>query len=106
MTLALRRLDNPPVRKLPALSAALLAVGLLLLVCPSAEAKTVHKKKTAQASATAAPRAAHRTGHHRVARVQPLEQYGPFLPLEAYDYPRPQCEEFDSVVEVREHVPE
>jgi murein DD-endopeptidase MepM/ murein hydrolase activator NlpD len=94
-------LDNPPVRKLAALPATVLAAGFFLLVCPPAEGKTVHRKKPAAAS-----KSAHRTAHHRAGRVQRLEQYGPFLPLEAYDYPRPQCEEFDSVVEVREHVPE
>ena len=84
------------------LPATLLVAGLLLVVCPSAEGKTVHRKKAAPASATAT-RTAHRSGHRTSARVQPLEQYGPFLPLEAYDYPRPPCQEFDSVVEVHEH---
>ncbi|HYX19407.1 MAG TPA: M23 family metallopeptidase [Thermoanaerobaculia bacterium] len=84
--------------------AALLAVGLLLPGAP-AEGKTVHKKRAAHATASAAPARAsvsHKAARH-AARVMPAEVYGPFLPLEAYDYPRPECPEFDAVIEVREH---
>ncbi|MGE5414121.1 MAG: M23 family metallopeptidase [Syntrophomonadaceae bacterium] len=85
--------------------AALLAVGLLLLGAP-AEGKTVHRKKAAHPTASATPSKsshAYRTARAHATRVEPAEQYGPFLPLEAYDYPRPPCSEFDSVVEAREH---
>ena len=84
--------------------AALLAVGLLLPGAP-AEGKTVHKKKTSHATSSSAPAKAsrsHKAARH-AARVEPAEPYGPFLPLEAYDYPRPECAEFDAVVEAREH---
>ncbi len=86
--------------------ATLLVVGLLLPGVP-AEGKTVHRKKAAHATASAAPAKAsttHKAARPRAARkAEPAEQYGPFLPLEAYDYPRPPCEEIDSVLEVREH---
>ena len=78
--------------------AGLLAAGLLLSGA-SAEGKTVHKKKPAAASRAAVTRPAAR----RPAPVAPAEPYGPFLSPEAYDYPRPECSEFDAVVEVREH---
>jgi murein DD-endopeptidase MepM/ murein hydrolase activator NlpD len=86
------------VRLRSSIPAALLAVGFLLTGA-SAEGKTVHKKKAAAAPKASTTRKAAR----RPARVEPAEPYGPFLPLEAYDYPRPECEEFDAVVEVRAH---
>lgn len=88
------------MRKLAALPATALAAGLFLLVCPPAEGKTVHGKKPAAVS-----KSAHRTARHRAGRVEALEQYGPFLPLEAYDFPRPPCAPIDAVIEVREHIP-
>ena len=81
--------------------AALLAAGLLLAGAP-AEGKTAHRKKAAPASKAAGTHRAAR----RSARVVPSEPYGPFLPLEAYDYPRPECSPFDAVVEAREHATE
>ena len=93
------------MRQRLSISAALLAVGFLLLGAP-AEGKTVHKKKAARAAAPASSAkasGARKAAHPRAARVEPAEPYGPFLPLEAYDYPRPQCSEFDAVVQVREH---
>jgi len=86
------------VRLRSSIPAGLLAAGLLLSGA-SAEGKTVHKKKPAAASRAAATRPVAR----RPAPVAPAEPYGPFLPPEAYDYPRPECSEFDAVVEVREH---
>jgi peptidoglycan LD-endopeptidase LytH len=86
------------VRLRSSIPAGLLAAGFLLSGAP-AEGKTVHKKKPAPASRATAARPASR----RPARVEPAEPYGPFLPLEAYDYPRPECAEFDAVVEAREH---
>jgi len=86
------------VRFRSSIPAALLAVGLLLAGAP-AEGRTVHRKKAAPAAK--AP-SAHKAAR-RPARVEPAEVYGPFLPLEAYDYPRPECSPFDAVVEVREH---
>lgn len=104
------------------LPAAIASAGILLALCPPAEGKTTRKKATAAptASATTASRAhaapAHKastthkaSGKTRHAARRPAaepviaELYGPFLPLEAYDYPRPPCPEFDAVVEAREH---
>ncbi len=39
----------------------------------------------------------------RRASLQPREQFGPFLPAQLYDFPRPVCHEFDAVVEAHEH---
>lgn len=83
--------------------AVALLAGFFLLVCVPAEAKTVHKKKTGHATASVGAKAPHRSAHARPARPAPLEAFGPFLPLEAYDYPRPECGEFDAVVEAHEH---
>ena len=35
--------------------------------------------------------------------VEEASVYGPFLPVEAYDYPRPSCTEYDAVVEAHVH---
>jgi len=35
--------------------------------------------------------------------VEMPQQYGPFLPPVYYDYPRPSCDEFDTVVEAHVH---
>ena len=60
--------------------------------------------KKSKSSAHPAPAAA-------AVEVETLEVYGPFLPLETYDYPRPPCTEHDAVAEatlhdVREETPE
>ena len=102
------------------LPAALVSAGILLAVCPPAEARPT-RKKTTVASATAATAKGHAASSHRTSATRAAtgksrrgarrpaadaviaEVYGPFLPLEAYDYPRPECSEFDAVVEAREH---
>jgi len=86
------------VRLRSSIPAALLSAGFLLAGAP-AEGKTVHKKKAAPASK---PGGVHKAAR-RSTRVVPSEPYGPFLPLEAYDYPQPECSPFDAVVEVRAH---
>jgi murein DD-endopeptidase MepM/ murein hydrolase activator NlpD len=35
--------------------------------------------------------------------VRVPEVYGPFLPLEEYNYPQPPCSEYDAVIEAHEH---
>jgi peptidoglycan LD-endopeptidase LytH len=125
--------DNPPVRQRFFIPAALVSAGLLLAVCPPAEARSIRKTKAEAVSATtrSASSGAHRGPVHRASATKAsptktaarkaasdktrhparhpaasavvAEVYGPFLPLEAYDYPRPECSAFDAVVEVREH---
>jgi len=106
------------VRQRSSIPAAILSAGFLLVVCPGLEAKTTHKAKAKVSHASASASATHhgavrkapapvaskasKTRRHS-APAAPAEPYGPFLPLEAYDYPRPECSEFDAVVEVREH---
>ncbi len=102
--------------------AALFSAGVLLAICPPVQARTVRKTRagavSAAAKTTAHPGALQRasasrnsstksrSGTHRARRTAETavaEVYGPFLPAEAYDYPRPECSEFDAVIEVREH---
>ena len=117
------------MRKSSVLPAAVLAAGFALLLCPTAEART-HKKKTAPSTATvsktgaarasASTRSAGKTspapsrtsakGTRKARRAAPAappevvaEVYGPYLPAEHYDYPQPECREFDAVVEAHEH---
>ncbi|HTR03856.1 MAG TPA: M23 family metallopeptidase [Thermoanaerobaculia bacterium] len=112
------------MRKSSVLPAAVLAAGFALLVCPAAEAGT-HKKKSAPSVATVSKtasktsaskvKAVSASSHTRAKstrktrRAAPAapetvaEVYGPFLPAELYDYPQPECREFDAVVEAHEH---
>jgi murein DD-endopeptidase MepM/ murein hydrolase activator NlpD len=105
------------VRKSSVLPAAVLAAGFAFLVCPGAEAKS-QKKTTGSTSASVASAGATRkgaTGHAAANRKRAHgssmtaraaatpEMYGPFLPLEEYTYPQPECSPFDVVVEAHEH---
>lgn len=65
---------------------------------PRHKASTRNPKKTRQAaSSQAGPVAVERVA------LEKLAVYGPFLPVETYDYPRPPCAEFDVVVEAHMH---
>jgi murein DD-endopeptidase MepM/ murein hydrolase activator NlpD len=106
--------------------AALVAAGFVF-GASSAEARHTAKSRHQTAGQSAAPgKASHRSAHsatHRSSRVskksakssahpaeasvpvevETLETYGPFLPHEAYDYPRPPCTEHDTVAEATLH---
>ena len=99
--------------------AALLAAGFVV-GGSSAEAKVRHgharttvrahakppahktSRKTSRKSRPQARSVALATSIERVA-VEESPLYGPFLPLEAYDYPRLSCTEYDAVVEAHVH---
>lgn len=109
----------PFVHKASVIPAAALAAGFLFMLpstsegtgaSPSRQSKTaspgaqVHKKahpakaprkkvRKARSSASAVDRVA----------VESPELYGPFLPLEVVDYPRPLCEAVDVVLEAHVH---
>src|SRR5689334_18254929 len=107
--------------------AALVAAGFVF-GASSAEALHTAKSRhqTAAGQSLASARTAHRSAHsatHHSTRVSkksakasapsaepsaPLEAavpeaYGPFPPLEAYDYPRPPCTDHDAVAEATLH---
>ncbi len=99
------------MHKPASIPAALIAAGLLLVVCPPVEAKTTRKSNRVSPPASS-PSSTSSSGRkrHAAPRKPPekaaaavREAYGPFLPPQAYDYPRPVCKAFDAVVEVREH---
>ncbi len=108
-----------------AIPAALIAAGFVF-GASSAEASHATKSRTKQTGrsvTSASHHASHPVSHHssrtskkasarpaqtaadRVQRVEveTPEFYGPFLELEAYDYPRPPCPEHDSVAEATIH---
>jgi murein DD-endopeptidase MepM/ murein hydrolase activator NlpD len=69
------------------------------------------RKKQVPARAAAAPKKARHVIHQngsgavvveRVA-VRVPEVYGPFLPLEEFNYPQPPCAEYDAIIEAHEH---
>ncbi len=73
---------------------------------PASATRTARTSKTASSKKPPTGKARHAAAPTRSAAraAAPVpEPYGPFLPLEAYDYPRPECTEFDAVVEAREH---
>lgn len=107
-----------------------LVVCLLAVGASAAEARTVTRhgatrhgatrhgsvrRDAARTASSASPAAKPRHGHRgtgsgtgasaRVERVAvaTLEQYGPFLPPVYYDFPKPPCDEFDTVVEAHVH---
>jgi peptidoglycan LD-endopeptidase LytH len=105
--------------------AAIAAAGFVFLAS-SAEAKHVHRsvaktsvKGTASSqSRTHAPKSpgrkastSARVSHGQPAPEAPVDKvqveasdfYGPFLPVETYDYPRPACTEHDAVAEAHLH---
>jgi murein DD-endopeptidase MepM/ murein hydrolase activator NlpD len=108
--------------------AALIAAGFVFGAA-SAEARHAQKSRAGTSSGkSVAPTASHRSSRavsHHSARVSlskskskrasaspsarehaalgTPEVYGPFLPLEAYDYPRPPCTEHDAVAEATLH---
>ena len=103
--------------------AALAAAGFVFGAA-AAEARHASKSRGSSAgkivaTAKASHRSSHSASHHssRTAKksankpVENAEVYGPFQPLEAYDYPRPPCTDHDAVAEatlhdVREETPE
>jgi murein DD-endopeptidase MepM/ murein hydrolase activator NlpD len=122
------------VRRTSVIPAALIAAGFVF-GASSAEARHVTKsrtKATGQSVASASHHSSHSASHRsgktsKKTSAQPAqpavvegvegvevdapEFYGPFLELEAFDYPRPPCTEHDSVAEatlhdVREETPE
>ncbi|HEY1250530.1 MAG TPA: M23 family metallopeptidase [Thermoanaerobaculia bacterium] len=75
----------------------------------SAAASRSHSGKTSRSSSRAA--ASRKNAPAAAEQAQAAELYGPFLPLETYDYPRPPCTDHDAVAEatlhdVREETPE
>ena len=99
-------------------------LGVALVVClfalgaSAAEARTatghgsasVRRSAVRSSSSKAKPRHGHRTpaatrvsAEVELVAVESAEQYGPFLPPVYYDYPKPACEEFDTVVEAHVH---
>jgi len=101
----------------PALCGVSLAVCLLTFGGASAEARTasrsssVHRTSVRKSSTTSraasskgrrSSKAARRADVEQVA-VEIPAQYGPFLPPVYYDYPKPPCDEFDTVVEAHVH---
>ncbi len=98
--------------------AALVAAGFVF-GGSSAEAKVrhghvrvtarAHAKAPVHRTAKAAPKARRHSrvtaASERVERVavETVPVYGPFLPLETYDYPRPPCVELDTVLEAHVH---
>ena len=73
-----------------------------------------HKKKTPAPSTKQAPKT-HKKARHvirqdshgvvvaeKVAVARP-EQFGPYLPVEEYNFPQPPCVEWDAIIEAHEH---
>jgi peptidoglycan LD-endopeptidase LytH len=99
-----------------AITAAGVAAVFLFSAASSAEGKSASAKKRTAASQSASSKAtAHRSTKRARAAVGkdavslesaeleiPME-YGPFLPVEEYDFPRPPCVEQDTVGEARLH---
>jgi murein DD-endopeptidase MepM/ murein hydrolase activator NlpD len=120
------------VRKTSVIPAAVLAAGFVFCVSPVAEAKPAPHKKTVQAGSTGrkgvrktkaaarsvgkkAPARARSKARHvirqngggavvleQVAASVP-EAFGPFQPLEEFNYPQPPCSESDAILEAHEH---
>jgi murein DD-endopeptidase MepM/ murein hydrolase activator NlpD len=75
-----------------------------------ASGRTHEQKKARHKTTTRAPETARRATRltldnaavERVA-LETIPLYGPFLPLDAYDYPRPPCTELDAVLEAHMH---
>jgi len=67
--------------------------------------RTEVRKNTAPAGARATKKARKPGSHAPVDRVavESLQLYGPFLPVEMVDYPRPPCEPLDVVIEAHVH---
>jgi murein DD-endopeptidase MepM/ murein hydrolase activator NlpD len=88
--------------------AALLAAGFVFGASSFAEAKQTRHSKSASKHATHGKKKAARrqarvqTNVDRVAVVT-AEVYGPFRPVEVYDYPRPLCSEHDAVAQAYLH---
>ena len=66
---------------------------------------TASSAKKANARAKTSRKASRRPASNAVDRVavETPQFYGPFLPLEVADYPRPECEEVDVVLEAHFH---
>jgi murein DD-endopeptidase MepM/ murein hydrolase activator NlpD len=101
-------------------------VGVAVFVClvglggTAAEGRTARRSATVRKS-TASTRSTVQSARRRPAAATPKkkarsasadvdqvavvmpQQYGPFLPPVIYDYPRPSCDEFDTVVEAHVH---
>ena len=90
--------------------AALLAAGFVFGASSVVEAKQRSHSKSASKHATPAKKTSSKARKpapvqadvERIAVLTP-ELYGPFLPIEVYDHPRPPCTEHDSVAEARLH---
>jgi murein DD-endopeptidase MepM/ murein hydrolase activator NlpD len=112
------------VRKTSVIPAAVLAAGFLLCLSPVVEGTTAHRSKSADAGSKGvgsgrteprkkktpvaqakkqAPKPHKRTRHEIRQDVAIREPYGPFLPLEQYNFPQPPCAELDAVIEAHEH---
>jgi len=100
------------VRKVPVVTAAVAAVLLTLL--PSAafarperrtDASPAQRATRAQSKKATTLIHQNESGEIVIDRLEVvgLPQYGPFLPLEAHNYPEPPCEPADAVVEIRVH---
>jgi murein DD-endopeptidase MepM/ murein hydrolase activator NlpD len=101
-----------------AVTAACVAAVFLFSFASPAEGKraSASSKRTIASKTAAAKSTAHRSTKKKARATAgkdavPLEsaeleipmEYGPFLPVETYDFPRPPCVEQDTVVEVRLH---
>jgi len=119
------------VRRTSVIPAAVLAAGFAFSQPSSVEGSSAQHGKTARkelkggpgrteshakkASTTRKSTSAKKKARHVIrqneagqvvvqqAALEPREVYGPFLPIEWYDYPQPPCDEFDAVVEAHEH---
>jgi murein DD-endopeptidase MepM/ murein hydrolase activator NlpD len=107
-----------PCRRLAVTAACVAAVFLFTFASPAEGKRASTSKKRTVASKTAATKSgANRSTARKKPRAAagkdavvlesvdleiPME-YGPFLPTETYDFPRPPCVEQDTVVEARLH---
>ena len=107
----------PFVRKASVIPAAALAAVFIFALPSSSEGRSAAASGQAASRRTEGQKKAHAVNVHgkkarkpsgarsavdRVA-VQALEHYGPFLPLEVVDYPRPVCNPVDVVLEAHVH---
>ncbi len=119
------------MRKTSVIPAAVLAAGFLISLSSPAEGASAHHSKSATVASrgatashnkrasvpTARKKAAPKSKKARkvirqdaggavvVERValEVPEPYGPFLPVERFDFPQPPCTEYDAIIEAHEH---
>jgi peptidoglycan LD-endopeptidase LytH len=106
-----------PFRRLAVTAACVAAVSIFTFASPAEGKRASTSKKRTVASKTAVTANAHRSAPKKkvkaaagkdavVIETAELEipmEYGPFLPAEMYDFPRPPCVDQDTVAEARLH---